>query len=208
MVYRSQIPEPWWTGQTWLQQLEQWSPQPNILANEISEKEAKAIKNLVTTSVTVNHEQDDCDRLLLKHSLWKFIRIICSISRFIDNYWGTETKESLTTEETKKQLKYCIHCEQQNHKESDKFKSNEQQLNLNINKEGLYDCQGRVEGHYLIYLPSKSLLTEKLSVSFKNYPWGNKPNNESNHVRLLRFQHWDSLQRKWSINSTVVKDLT
>ena len=56
MVYRSQILEPWWTGQTWLQQLEQWSPQPNILANEISEKEAKAIKNLVTTSVTVNHE--------------------------------------------------------------------------------------------------------------------------------------------------------
>ena len=43
MVYRSQIPDPWWTGPTWLQQLEQWSPQPNILANEISEKEAKVI---------------------------------------------------------------------------------------------------------------------------------------------------------------------
>ena len=31
-----------------------------------------------------------------------------------------------------------------------------------MNKEGLYQCQARIERHYPIYLPSKSLLSENL----------------------------------------------
>ena len=35
-------------------------------------------------------------------------------------------------------------------------------LNLKENTKGIYECQGRIQGHYPVYLPSKSLLSEKL----------------------------------------------
>ena len=83
-------------------------------ASDEAEKEPKVIKTLFATSITSGHEEDECDRLLLKHSLWKFIRITCWISRFFNNCRQTKTKGPLTTEETKKQLlKYWIHREQQ-----------------------------------------------------------------------------------------------
>ena len=55
-VYGNQIPELWWTGPTWLQQPEQWPPQPNIMLSDESEKEAKAIKTLLATSITIDHK--------------------------------------------------------------------------------------------------------------------------------------------------------
>ena len=131
------------------------------MARDESQKEAKAIKTPLGISITVDHKEDECDRLLLRRSLWRFVRITCWISRFINNCQRTKTKGSLTTEETNKQLECWIHREQQKHKESDKFKSDEKQLNLKINQEGLYECQGITEGYYPIYLPSKSLLSEK-----------------------------------------------
>ena len=45
-------------------------------------------------------------------------------------------------------------------------------------------------------------------ISFKNYPWGSKPNHDSHQTQTTGPQHWDSLQRKSSINATVVKDFT
>ena len=160
-MYGNQIPELWWTGPTCMKQPKQWPPQPNITSDE-SEKEAKAIKTLLANSIAIDYEEHECDRLLLKHSLWKFFRITCWISRFINNCRRTKTKGPLTTEETNKQLRHWIYGEQEKHKENDKLKSDEQQLNLKINKEGLYEFQGRIEGHYPIYLPSKSLQSEKL----------------------------------------------
>ena len=132
------------------------------MASDESEKEAKVVKTLLATSIIIDHEEDERNRLLSKHGLWKFIRITCWISWFFNNYQRTKTKGPLITEEINKQLKYWIHSEQQKHKRSDKFKSDEQQLNLKINQEGLYECQGRLEGHYPIYPPSKSLPREKL----------------------------------------------
>ena len=160
-AYGNQIPDLWWTGPTWLEQPEHWPPQPNIMARDESEKETKTVKTLLATSINIDHEEDECDRLLLKHNLSKFIRITCWISRFFPNCRQTKTKGPLTTEETNKQLKYWIHREQQKHKGCDKFKSDEQQLNFKINKESLYECQCRIEGHYPIYQPSKLLLSEK-----------------------------------------------
>ena len=64
--------------------------------------------------------------------------------------------------------KPCGHWEQ-----SCEWKSNSQlmvewtnlaskHLNLKENTKGIYECQGRIQGHYPVYLPSKSLLSEKL----------------------------------------------
>ena len=62
------------------------------MTSDESEKEGKAIKTLLATSITVDQEEDECDRLLLKHSLWKFIRITCWISLFFNNCRPTKTK--------------------------------------------------------------------------------------------------------------------
>lgn len=61
-------------------------------------------------------------------------------------------KGPFTTEETTKHLKHWICWEQLHHKESDKFKSDEKQLNLKFNEEGFHECQVKIQGHYLIYL--------------------------------------------------------
>ena len=38
------------------------------MVSDESEKEAKAIKTLLTTRITIDHQEDKCDRLVLKHS--------------------------------------------------------------------------------------------------------------------------------------------
>ncbi|XP_031558660.1 uncharacterized protein LOC116295082 [Actinia tenebrosa] len=52
---------------------------------------------------------------------------------------------------------------QQHHLESDQMKKDRQGLNLQENKEGLFECRGRIEGHYPIYVPPNNLLAEKLA---------------------------------------------
>ena len=73
------------------------------------------------------------------------------------------------------------------HKDTDKFKSDEQQLNLKINEEGLYECRSRIEGHYPIYLPTTSLLSEKLIYQshLKTIHGGVNLTMTSHQVRLL-----------------------
>ena len=121
----------------------------------------------------MDHAEDEYDRFLLNHSFWKFIRITCWISRFVNN-WRTKTKEPLPTEETNRQLKYWIHREQHKHKESDKFKWNEQKL---------YEFQVRIEGHYPIYLPSKSTLSEKLIYQTHLKTIHGQVNQTTTHIR-------------------------
>ena len=45
---------------------------------------------------------------------------------------------------------------------SDKFQQDRKSLNLVQNTEGIYECRGRIQGIYPIYLPKESLLTEKI----------------------------------------------
>ena len=51
---------------------------------------------------------------------------------------------------------------QQRNEETKAFKEDQQQLNLKTNDEGIYECQGRIQGHYPVYLPDNELLTEKI----------------------------------------------
>ena len=76
-VYRNQILELCWAGPTWLQQPEQWPPQPNTIVVMNQRKKQKKLKLSKQPVITVDHEEVECDRLLLKHSLWRFIRITC-----------------------------------------------------------------------------------------------------------------------------------
>ena len=45
---------------------------------------------------------------------------------------------------------------------TENFEISRQQLNLKMNQEGIYECQGRILGDYPVFIPNKSLLAEKL----------------------------------------------
>ena len=83
------------------------------------------------------------------------------LSRFI-NVRRTKVKGPLTTEELINQQKFWTKREQQRFKKDSKFKSDSKHLTLKENAECIYKCQGRIQGHYHVYLTSKSLLSEKL----------------------------------------------
>ena len=68
----------------------------------------------------------------------------------------------LTTEETSRQTKFWVKRVQQSNQETESFGENRQQLNLQKNDEGIFVCQGRIQGHYPVYLPDNELLTEKI----------------------------------------------
>ena len=120
------------------------------------------MKELFAVAVPV---EDELDQLLQKYDYWKMIRITARMSRFANNARnGGEHKVvgPLTTEETSRQAKLLVKKVQQRNEETKAFKEDQQQLNLKINDEGIYECQGRIQGHYPVYLPNNELLTEKI----------------------------------------------
>ena len=161
VVYGNQIPSLWLNGPTWLQNRDQWPLQPIIKANEEMEKEAKKIKTVLAANIKL-FEADKFDTLLEKCNLWKLLRITSWISRFVNNVSRTKLKGPLTTEELINQQKFWTKREQLGYKNDKKFKSDTEHLNLKENTKGIYECQGRIQDHYPVYLPSKSLLSEKL----------------------------------------------
>jgi hypothetical protein len=91
---------------------------------------------------------------LQKYDYWKTIQITARMSRFANNARnGGEHKVvgPLTTEETSRQAKLLVKKVQQHNKDTKAFKEDQQQLNLKINDEGIYKCQGRIQGHYPVY---------------------------------------------------------
>ena len=118
-------------------------------------KRSKKIKTVLTANIKL-FEADKFDTPLEKYNLYKFLRITSWVSRFINNVRRTKVKGPLTTEELINQQKFWTKREQQ------RYKPDTERLNLKENTEGIYECQGRIQGHYPVYLPSKALLREKL----------------------------------------------
>ena len=161
VVYGNQIPSVWLNGPTWLQNRDQWPLQPIIKANEEMEKEAKKIKTVLAANIKL-FEASKFDTLLEKCNLRKLLRITSWISRFVNNVRATKLKGPVTTEELINQQKFWTKREKLGYKNDKKVKSDTEYLNLKENTKGIYECQGRIQGHYPVYLPSKPLPSEKL----------------------------------------------
>ena len=87
------------------------------------------------------------------------------IGRFIHNSKVPKrlrTMGVLTTEETEREVKWLIRKEQERYSKTKKFREDELRLNLQKNKEGIYECRGRVQGSHAVYLPPKGTLSEKI----------------------------------------------
>ena len=65
----------------------------------------------------------------------------------------------LTTEEIERRRKYLIKQAQKEAEHSEKFIDNQRRLNLHKNQERIYECRGRIEGPYPVYIPSESILS-------------------------------------------------
>ncbi len=152
----------WWNGPTWLANSDRWPPNLVTKASETSEAERKVRRELFV--VGVERENSLIDRVLEKFDLRKALRILGWISRFAHNCRHPSEKitGAMTTNEILVQEKILVKRTQQEFLDSEKFKEDKDQLNLQLNVDGVWECHGRIRGEYPIYLPDQALFTSKL----------------------------------------------
>ena len=71
--------------------------------------------------------------------------------------------DPLKTNETEKAKVFWIKQEQRKVETPSNFNEDQSQLNLQKNGTQIYECRGRIQGHYLIYIPRKPLLAERIA---------------------------------------------
>ena len=93
----------------------------------LSESQSRLI--MTVTKTTLEGKSDFVDDLLERTALWKTVRVLAWIKRFVINYRSFQ---------------------------------HFQRLNLQKNEERIYVCQGRIQGEYPIYVPSKHPVSLKI----------------------------------------------
>ena len=117
------------------------------------------VKELLATTVDL---QNPIDTLLNKFTLRKTLRILSWINRFLNNCRKSKVSGLPTDDKVLVQRKFFIKREQNLYSNKENFEISRQQLNLKMNQEGIYECHGRIQGDYPVFIPNKSLLAEKL----------------------------------------------
>ena len=96
---------------------------------------------------------------------WETVRISSWVNRFLQNCRTRKSERvggPLTTAETGKQVKWWIKHEQERYSVTEKFLEDQQRLNLQKNEDGIYECRGRIQGCYPMYLPPGVPFSEKM----------------------------------------------
>lgn len=157
----------WWNGPPWLAQPQNWPPDIVTSPTKETQAEEKLIKEVLAVTIETN---DELDQLMQKWDLWKTIRVGSWVSRFIRNCRAKRQQRTtgpITTEETNSQIEFWERRTQIRCQSTTKFQEDQLRLNLQKNKDGLYECRGRIQGDYPIYLSSVGswlcTLTHKLS---------------------------------------------
>ena len=155
------IPDNWWNGPSWLSNSDEWPKDICTEPTKETEDESKKIKDILAVSV-----ENKQDTILEKYSLWKALRVKAWIARFITNFKtavNQRVKGPLTTTEIEEQKFHLIKTAQESCEQADYFQEHQLQLNLQKNSRGLYECRGRVQGDYPIYIPRESTLAFKIA---------------------------------------------
>ena len=127
-----------------------------------TEAEAKLTKEIFATATET---KDGLDEVLERNSFWKTVRVTTWMRRFLNNCKQKKSNRlvgPLTTSETDKELRWWIQRAQESSSGTEKFEEDKLTLNLQKNSDGLYECRGRIQGNYPIYLPPSAVLSEKL----------------------------------------------
>ena len=129
----------WWNGPEWIKT-------PEILPANITLAPTK--------------ESNAEAKLLMKHDLWKTLRVTDWIARFGFNarHRNQKRKGPLATAEIEKQTEFWIKRTQS----STDQKEEQSTLNLQPNEFGVLVCHGRIQGSFPVYLPDCHPFTTKL----------------------------------------------
>ena len=157
-----QLSSVWLSGPEWLSNSEMWPINIVTESSEESDAEAKLIREVFAAAVET---RDEFDEMLEKHTFWRTVRISSWVTRFLRNCRCSKLARiggPLTTAETAKQVTWWIKREQERYSVTEKFLEDQQRLNLQKNDEGIYECRGRIQGTFPVYLPPKVSLSEKM----------------------------------------------
>ena len=159
----STLTSDWWNGPRWLQHEREWPEDVITTATRETESESKVIKQIMNSTIEQSSENSFI-LLIDKFNLKKTLRVTAWVKRFCNNVRNRrqQRKGPLTTEEIETATHQWIVWTQADAERDPKFPNLKNQLNIQKDNRGLYVCVGRVQGHYPVYLPSKSLFTEKL----------------------------------------------
>lgn len=154
--------EIWLKGPDWLSTPDVWPALVQPKSSEESEAEAKLIKEVFAVAT---EPKDTLYLVLEKQKFWHAIRITSWVARFIYNCKSSKENHlsgPLMTQETDKQVKFWVNRTQHSKINTDQFHDDQLKLNLQKNEDSLYECRGRIQGSYPIYLPPDALLTERM----------------------------------------------
>lgn len=154
--------EMWWSGPAWLPYPEKWPPTIVTKACSSSEGERKVQRELFAVGVEANN----CfDHVLEKFGLRKAVRICAWVLLFTHNSrHPSKLRISglLTTDEIAQQeLKMIKHAQRQC-AQSPSFTDDKEQLNLQLNQDGVWKCHGRIQGEFPIFLSDNSPFTSEV----------------------------------------------
>ena len=100
-------------------------------------------------------------------SYWKPIGITSWVARFLHGHnckkeRAERTNGRPTADETLVLIEFWIKRVQEWCQGTKEFEKDQQRLNLKKSHRGLYECRGRIQDDYPVYLLDKSTFTEKL----------------------------------------------
>ena len=87
------------------------------------------------------------------------------VRRFLTNYKLKKLARvtgPLTTKDINQQVEWLIKRVQDSSSGTDEFQEDKLRLNLQLNSAGLYQCRGRIQGEFLLYLPPAARLSKKI----------------------------------------------
>ena len=137
---------------------EKWPDNPVTEKSQVSEKEAKVIKEVLSIVKTCpkEEEQNEFDRLLNSHDLRRALRIQAWVRRFTTR---RDRKGPLTSEDLREARDWWIRRVQNLDSKKPQFTQTRNALNLIPNSDGILECRGRIQGMYPVYLPADSTFT-------------------------------------------------
>ena len=153
--------ELWWKGPQWLSDPKKWPSDIVRQPTQESQAERKIQRELFAGAVEVS---DRLDHVLEKFCFHKVMRICAWISRFIHNSRNSSDKNKgpLSTQEMSTQVLFWMKTTQRQGAGDIHFLDDKEQLNLELNANGVWECRGRIQDEYPVYLPDSALYTAKV----------------------------------------------
>ena len=150
----------WCQGPDWLSDESRWPPKLVTKASDVGDAEKRVLREMAAVAVKASTS----DNIIEKFKLCKALRILGWITRFINNCRKVSTNASgtITTDEIMKQEMVLVKQTQERAVSDVKFLEDKEQLGLAWNEDGIWECHGRIQGEYPIYLPDTALFTTKI----------------------------------------------